>query len=633
MELPDRDEAKSWKGLTVVDRDGQHLGTCGGVFADTDTGVPEWLDVDVQGHGRSFVPALDVVELEGQVRVRFARDLVVSTPPVGDSEQLSKHDEMRLYDHYGVEYDASESDSLLPAEAHLGDADDMNDTALHGSPVTTTASSPDLTSVRAEPAPVSPVDVTPVVVTPSEESVQQGGPLLPPAPVPDVPAASSPAPAPTPPPFSPAPAPPAADKSALAKAGPAGAVGLAVVAALVLRRRGKASRTKTLPTLPTVRADRLAARLQSGGSTAARVGSRSATLATRQASKLAGQATDTVSSLSDRATQSGRKMPGSKTSATGKVADRVRSAPSAGATLKGLTPRKSASAKLRGSVPSSGKGGGRSTLISKVLGRKAPRRSGIGSLFSASVRDTKRSSSPSLPSALRRSGTPAGGALRSMASLARLAQRGRKAVPSTASLPSVTPKRSKLSSLPSVTPRRSKLSALTSVTGQITRRKSSPVTDATNELSKNTRKATRTLRKGSAKVADRGTDVTGSVTGSATGLIKRLVPRRRSKATRAVSGAGTAVAKRGRKTRRSIARTFWKYLTLAGAGVGYLLGARAGRPRYEQISSAAVSLGSQPPVRRVLDTAKDPQLRQQAITAARRQSSALVTRVRGRSAT
>ena len=47
MQLPDRKEAKSWEGLPVVDRDGASIGRCDGVYADTDTGVTEWLDVGV----------------------------------------------------------------------------------------------------------------------------------------------------------------------------------------------------------------------------------------------------------------------------------------------------------------------------------------------------------------------------------------------------------------------------------------------------------------------------------------------------------------------------------------------------------------------------------------------------------
>lgn len=115
MELPDRSQARSWEGKDVVDRDGQRLGRCVGVFADTATGVPEWLHVDVEGHVRSFVPALEATERDGTVSVRFARELVLGAPAVGDDEQLSKAEEIELYRHYGVPVEGGDG-SVLPAD-------------------------------------------------------------------------------------------------------------------------------------------------------------------------------------------------------------------------------------------------------------------------------------------------------------------------------------------------------------------------------------------------------------------------------------------------------------------------------------------------------------------------------------
>ena len=121
MELPDRSQARSWEGKDVVDRDGQRLGRCVGVFADTATGVPEWLHVDVEGHVRSFVPALEAAETDGTVRVRFSRDVVLGAPGVGDDEQLSKAEEIELYRHYGVPVEGGDG-SVLPADDASADA-------------------------------------------------------------------------------------------------------------------------------------------------------------------------------------------------------------------------------------------------------------------------------------------------------------------------------------------------------------------------------------------------------------------------------------------------------------------------------------------------------------------------------
>jgi hypothetical protein len=48
-----------------------------------------------------------------------------------------------------------------------------------------------------------------------------------------------------------------------------------------------------------------------------------------------------------------------------------------------------------------------------------------------------------------------------------------------------------------------------------------------------------------------------------------------------------------------------KILLVVGFGVGYLLGTRAGRERYEQIKTAAAKLWNDPRVQRTVDQAED----------------------------
>jgi hypothetical protein len=48
-----------------------------------------------------------------------------------------------------------------------------------------------------------------------------------------------------------------------------------------------------------------------------------------------------------------------------------------------------------------------------------------------------------------------------------------------------------------------------------------------------------------------------------------------------------------------------KILFLAGLGVGYVLGTRAGRERYEQIKSAASNLWNAPAVQKQVDNVQD----------------------------
>jgi len=115
--LPERERAEGWQGRLVLDQDGERLGECTGIFADAASGATEWLEVAVEGHRRCLLPALNALEVGGQVRVAFRRAAVLAAPHVGDDTELSKRDDIVLYRHYGVHYSAAASPSLLPTGA------------------------------------------------------------------------------------------------------------------------------------------------------------------------------------------------------------------------------------------------------------------------------------------------------------------------------------------------------------------------------------------------------------------------------------------------------------------------------------------------------------------------------------
>jgi len=156
--LPERDVAKGWQGRLVSDQDGERLGECTGIFADAASGATEWLEVAVEGHRRCLLPALNALEVGGQVRVAFRRAAVLSAPHVGDDTELSKRDDIVLYRHYGVHYSASASPSLLPTGA---DPDQPKTAEL---PVTPTGKTD-----RDTPTPPQP---TPSVLTPQPPLVE-----------------------------------------------------------------------------------------------------------------------------------------------------------------------------------------------------------------------------------------------------------------------------------------------------------------------------------------------------------------------------------------------------------------------------------------------------------------------------
>ncbi len=193
MTLPERDVAKGWQGRLVLDQDGERLGECTGIFADAASGATEWLEVAVEGHRRCLLPALNALEVGGQVRVAFRRAAVLAAPHVGDDTELSKRDDIVLYRHYGVHYSAAASPSLLPTGA------DMGQPKTADLPVTPTAKTEDLPvtpTVKTDRDTPTRPQPTPSVLTPQLPLVEADTrPHLVQAPIPmrrPVPAAPTP---------------------------------------------------------------------------------------------------------------------------------------------------------------------------------------------------------------------------------------------------------------------------------------------------------------------------------------------------------------------------------------------------------------------------------------------------------
>lgn len=287
MEMPDRTQAKRWEGWAVVDRDGQALGTCTAVFADTDTGVTEWLHVDVEGEGRSFVPAVDAVEAEDAVRIRFPRAAVLGAPRVGDGVQLSQQDEVELYAHYEIAVTPTESESLLPADASVADGpryDEASDTGTSDEGVD------QLHVVAAEPeiaaeAPAAPATVLRrVQPTQPQDDVRPAADVSPPAVSSDGREAGA---------DGSAGGRPASD--ALSTAAPLAAVAaLAAAVALGLRARDRRARRRRSPA---ARAARLRQELSAGSASALRGASTSLAVVPGAARRTGRQVTGTTSSV------------------------------------------------------------------------------------------------------------------------------------------------------------------------------------------------------------------------------------------------------------------------------------------------------------------------------------------------
>src|SRR5215218_9138106 len=116
-------EIETWRGRTLVDRDGDKIGTIEDVYLDRSSGEPEWVAVKTGLFGKnvSFVPIRDASAQGDDVRVSHEKDLVKDAPNVDADGELSPEEERRLYQHYGrSDYDEWTDTSEDRTETVLG---------------------------------------------------------------------------------------------------------------------------------------------------------------------------------------------------------------------------------------------------------------------------------------------------------------------------------------------------------------------------------------------------------------------------------------------------------------------------------------------------------------------------------
>ena len=98
-------EVYDWRGRTVVDRDGDKIGTLDEIYLDRETNEPEWalVHTGLLGTKSSFVPLQGAAPAGEDVRVAYAKDQVNDAPSIDADGELSHQEEGQLYRHYGIE--------------------------------------------------------------------------------------------------------------------------------------------------------------------------------------------------------------------------------------------------------------------------------------------------------------------------------------------------------------------------------------------------------------------------------------------------------------------------------------------------------------------------------------------------
>ncbi|OXS37272.1 DUF2382 domain-containing protein [Streptomyces sp. XY006] len=141
----------------VYDADGDQIGEAKHVFLDDATGQPEWVSVKTGlfGTNETFVPVKDASVVEDHLEVPYPKAKVKDAPnvDVDSGGHLSVDEEHRLYEYYGIDWDAVWQQTSEPGEsgrrgwAHAGTGET---TGMPGAGYAETGTSDDDAMTRSE---------------------------------------------------------------------------------------------------------------------------------------------------------------------------------------------------------------------------------------------------------------------------------------------------------------------------------------------------------------------------------------------------------------------------------------------------------------------------------------------------
>jgi hypothetical protein len=125
MLMPDIDTVRGWQGRTMVDGDGDRIGSIEDIYADDQSGEPEWalVKTGLFGTKSSFVPIAQASQRNEDVQVPYDKQLVKDAPRIEADQHLSEAEEQQLWRHYGLDYGAGQVGAgpatTRPAEASM----------------------------------------------------------------------------------------------------------------------------------------------------------------------------------------------------------------------------------------------------------------------------------------------------------------------------------------------------------------------------------------------------------------------------------------------------------------------------------------------------------------------------------
>jgi sporulation protein YlmC with PRC-barrel domain len=103
----------SWRGQTVLDVNGDKVGSVEDVYYDEVSGRPEWLGVKTGlfGLNTTLVPISGTQPVgDGSLTVPYEKAQIKDAPNVDPAGGLGEADEQRLYQHYGYDWSGRGAD-------------------------------------------------------------------------------------------------------------------------------------------------------------------------------------------------------------------------------------------------------------------------------------------------------------------------------------------------------------------------------------------------------------------------------------------------------------------------------------------------------------------------------------------
>jgi hypothetical protein len=108
----DIDTVLGWRGKTVLDRDGEKVGSLGDVYLDGETDRPAYAGVKTGLFGRneSIIPLEGVRESDDDLVVPYEKALIDDAPNLDPDASLTHEEEEAVFNHYGHQRERDKGD-------------------------------------------------------------------------------------------------------------------------------------------------------------------------------------------------------------------------------------------------------------------------------------------------------------------------------------------------------------------------------------------------------------------------------------------------------------------------------------------------------------------------------------------